>query len=244
MSLARLSRPKLAARRHAERALADYIGELVGRPVGVRLTRNRTILLRLRRVQGRDELRMHLALGTAAPEELRVIAAWVDGKPGSRQAARTLVERYQGRIDEISPPLPRAAARAAIAGAGRGHHHHDLVAIVSALKVAYFPALGDTYVAWSGRIGRSRRRRLGWWNPRTRLISIHQCLDRAEVPRFFVESIVFHELCHAACDPSRTPTGKRRWHGPEFRALERRFPHVERALEWERQHSRIIMGRA
>jgi predicted metal-dependent hydrolase len=237
MSLTRLSRPALAARKSAEEVLGRRLSSAVGRPVRVVLTRNRKRLLSLRSGRGGSVLRMHSALEGAEADEIEVLAAWVLGKPGSQEASRTLLARHAERIDAVSATTlrpPRAAAQQ-----GR---HHDLLSILGELKAAHFPQLPDVYVAWSGRQVTARRRRLGSWHPRARLVRIHCRLDSARVPRYFLASIVHHELCHAACDPSRTPTGRRRVHGPEFRALDARFADGHRARAWEQENLAWLLG--
>ena len=69
---------------------------------------------------------------------------------------------------------------------------------------------------------------------------IHRCLDRVEVPRYFVASIVNHELCHAALGEPERVGGRRRVHGADFRALEARFADHERAQAWERENRSLL----
>jgi hypothetical protein len=177
-------------------------------------------------------MRLHVAAWDVTPSEIEVLAAWVEGRPGSNDAARQIFDRRAARIARWSRSAEEDKDESADA---RAHGHHDLHAILHQLKARYFPGLAPVYVAWSGRLGDNRRSRLGWWNPADRVVRIHRCLDDPRVPRFFVASVVHHELCHAALDPSLTPTGKRRLHGRDFRILERKFPDLGKALEWERR---------
>jgi hypothetical protein len=231
MTIHRLSRPALAARKAAEDRLSDHMSDAVGKPIRVVLTRNRKRLLSVSSERDGRILRMHCALAEAEPGEIDVLAAWVAGRPGSQQAARTLLSRHAARIDEISAARAKAPRASALQG-----RHHDLLGILTELIGEHFPNLPRVYIAWSGRQVTAQRRRLGSWHPRARLVRIHCRLDSPRVPRWFVASVVHHELCHAACDPSRTLTGRRRVHGPEFRALEERFVDLERSREWERQN--------
>jgi hypothetical protein len=238
MSIQRLTRPEIREREEQEAALARRLSALMGESVAVRLTRNRKRLLSMRRDRrGNRTLRAHCALAQADDHDLQVIAAWLTDAPGSAAAARTLFSKFRERIDAVSSlRLGRAPRSSAAPG-----RHHDLNEILRAMLAAFFPDMPPVYIAWSGREGRARRRRLGSWSPRERLVRIHSALDHPDVPRYFVAHVVHHELCHAAADPPLTPTGRRRIHGHEFRRLERLFPDFERAREWERRNARLLL---
>jgi hypothetical protein len=66
-------------------------------------------------------------------------------------------------------------------------------------------------------------------------VRIHPALDAADVPAFFLSSILFHELLHAVLPAERGPGGRREVHGPQFRAFEARFPEHQQALEFQRR---------
>ena len=233
-----MTRPALREREEAEASLGRTLSRLIGEPIAVSLTRNRKRLLSVRRNRGgQRELRMHAALASAAPAELEVLAAWVRNDPGSHAAAKTLLARHSGEIDRVAA-LRAGPPRGSVA-VGR---HHDLLAILHDLKARFFPDIPPVYIAWSGRLVRARRRRLGSWTWRGRLIRIHCLLDHPDVPEFFVASVVHHELCHAALEPGTTPSGRRRLHGPEFRRLEAMFPDFDKAQRWERLNNRWLVG--
>lgn len=64
-------------------------------------------------------------------------------------------------------------------------------------------------------------------------IRINPMLDSLEVPSYFVEFIVYHEMLHAVCLPILTTDGKSRAHTAEFRRREKLFPYFQEAKEWE-----------
>lgn len=239
MTLPRLTRPEIREREQQETLLGERLSAVLGAPIRVRLTRNRKRLLSVRSDRrGHRTLRAHCALAEADDEDLAVISAWLKDAPGSASAARTLFSKFRDRIDTISLlRAGRAPKLSAVPGL-----HHDLNDILREVKAAHFPDLEPVYIAWSGREGRARRRRLGSWSPRERLIRIHTVLDRPQVPRYFIEHVVHHELCHAAVDPPLTPTGRRRVHGRDFQRLEAMFPDLDRARDWERRNARLLMS--
>jgi predicted metal-dependent hydrolase len=56
-------------------------------------------------------------------------------------------------------------------------------------------------------------------------------LDRAEVPSYAVEFILFHEMLHLK-HPLRAAACRLQSHSPEFRAEEKRFAHYARARKF------------
>lgn len=238
MSLPRLTRPEIRERELHEQALSARLSRALGSPLDVRLTRNRKRLLALRSDRrGNRTLRAHVAFAEADDHDLAIIVAWMKDEPGGAHAARTLFSRFRERIDEVSQLRAVKSSRLNAPGL-----HHDLNDILRDVHATFFPELERIYIAWSGREGRARKRRLGSWSPRERLIRIHSVLDDPDVPRYFIAHVVHHELCHAALDPPLTPTGRRRVHGHDFRRLENMFPDLERAREWERRNARLLMG--
>ena len=64
---------------------------------------------------------------------------------------------------------------------------------------------------------------------------IHPALDQPWVPHYVLESIVYHELLHAAL-PATVVDGRRRVHTPEFRRRERLYPRLDEAKAWVREN--------
>ena len=119
-----------------------------------------------------------------------------------------------------------------------------------ALNDAYFQGSIRAQIGW-GRMPMRRRRksiRLGVYDHQTREIRIHPALDRPEVPAFFVEFIVFHEMLHQLFPSSGedgAPRGSsRRVHHPRaFRDREKAFPLYATALRWEKENLRLLLQR-
>lgn len=62
-------------------------------------------------------------------------------------------------------------------------------------------------------------------------IVISKTLDSAEIPEWFVEYILYHEMLHIK-HPARLINGRRYYHTKAFRAEEQRFPYYEEAQGW------------
>ena len=84
--------------------------------------------------------------------------------------------------------------------------------------------------------------RLGVYDHKAREIRIHPALDRPDVPRFFVEFIVFHEMLHQLF-PSDRDTGRHVHHPRAFRERERQFPKYAASIAWEKQHLQELLRR-
>jgi predicted metal-dependent hydrolase len=106
------------------------------------------------------------------------------------------------------------------------------------LNERYFGNKIEAAITWGPRTGRPRRRnsiKMGSYSVEDRLIRIHRSLDRAFVPRYFVEWIVFHEMLHQVHD-IKVKNGRREFHSKAFMADEAQFHRYEEARAWERKH--------
>jgi hypothetical protein len=66
-------------------------------------------------------------------------------------------------------------------------------------------------------------------------ITIAGVYNHPEVPRFAIESIMYHEMLHIHIPP-RKVQGRNVFHGPDFREKEQAFPHYPRWVKWEHDH--------
>lgn len=117
--------------------------------------------------------------------------------------------------------------------------HFDLKEIFDALNARDFGGGLRAFVTWGRRTNGARRSRsihFGSYNWDRRVIRIHPDLDREYVPRYFIESVLFHEMLHVELGVSQTRDGRRLTHSREFQRRERTWPDYERAREWERAH--------
>jgi predicted metal-dependent hydrolase len=103
---------------------------------------------------------------------------------------------------------------------------HDLARMFAALNHEYFDGrLRRPRLGWSARPWRSQ---FGCFDPSLNQIVMNRRLDRAEVPSYAVEFILYHEMLHVKY-PLRAAACGLQAHSPEFRAEERRFAEYARA---------------
>ena len=121
--------------------------------------------------------------------------------------------------------------------------HYDLFEIFEELNERYFDNDVDALVTWGKRSHAKRPRqtiKLGSYSAAERLIRIHPVLDKGWVPRYFIASIMHHEMLHHAVPETREGP-RAQLHPPEFRDREREYRYFERSLAWERGHIRRLL---
>jgi hypothetical protein len=113
---------------------------------------------------------------------------------------------------------------------------YDLQEMAKNIRERYFPTLTDVSIGWGRKTAASRFRSItfGTYNERSNQVRINPLLDHPEVPSYFVEFIVFHEMLHAVCPAHFDSAGRRCVHTTEFRLRERQFPDFNRAKTWEK----------
>lgn len=106
---------------------------------------------------------------------------------------------------------------------------YDLEKMFARLNRRYFEGeLEQPTLSWSQKRTRTI---LGHHDGVHETIVISKTLDSEDVPEWFVEYILYHEMLHIK-HPARLVNGRRLYHTKAFRAEERRFPFYEKAQEW------------
>jgi hypothetical protein len=209
-------------------------------------------------------LRIHRSFAGAPDPVLRAVAAFLASAKGSataRQALAAIREHFHhhrppGSAGGLGRPRDPQAGRTG-AGTSTAEARRlslcpvgdvlDLREIAADLNQRYFEGRLKVRISWGKAAGENatpasncRRTRtaslqLGSYSYEDRLIRVHRVLDRPSVPRYVVESVVYHELLHADLPPV-TRGGRRYFHTPEFRRRERHFRHFARADDWVRDN--------
>lgn len=210
-------------------ALARRISRVVGVPVRLAVTDNRSTMVSYQRQERVLALRLH-HMFLDAPDEVVEALAHYAGK-GSRAAGRVIdgfIDQRDGRIRRSR----RAGEQLVAVG-----EFFDLTAIFEEINAAYFENAIRARIGWA-RAPTGRRRktiRLGVYEHQTREIRIHPSLDGPDVPRFFVEYIVFHEMLHQLFPNAHHPKA--------FRDREKAFPKYAESIAWEKQHLKRLLRR-
>lgn len=222
----------------AARVLAHQVAALLGSDVKVLLSvhDNRSTMISFRREPPLLRLRVH-HLFLEAPHA--VVEAIADYAGRGKRAAGKLLDEYIAEKQERI----RAEARRASALSTRGACF-DLAEVFDRLNQLYFQDTIRARIGWGRNARRGRRKsiRLGVYDHRAREIRVHPALDRPDVPLFFVEYIVFHEMLHQVF-PSARDSGRHVHHPRAFRDRERAFPRYAAAIAWEKEHLHALLRR-
>ena len=106
---------------------------------------------------------------------------------------------------------------------------YDLERMFRRLNQRFFEGeLEQPTLTWSQRRTRTI---LGHHDGVHDTIVISKTLDSDEVPEWFVEYILYHEMLHMR-HPARLINGRRYYHTKAFRADEQRFPRYHEAQRW------------
>ena len=223
--------PDEAARQRLAHRIAAH---LKGGRLALAITDNRYTMIAVKRERGLYRVRLHHMFLSAEPAVIRALGRYI--AENDRQASEVLgrfIDSHQGRIRRV-PPRPTATPAIETRG-----QVHDLREIFDELNRRCFGGRITAQITWSGARHRRPRHhcsiKMGSYSVEDRLIRVHASLDRAFVPRYFVEWIVFHEMLHQVQDIP-VVCGRRRFHTRAFRAAERAFLHHERASRWEKAH--------
>lgn len=112
---------------------------------------------------------------------------------------------------------------------------YDLEKMFTKLNRRYFDSsLAKPTITWSQRKTRSI---LGHHDRVYETITISKSLDSSQVPEWFVEFILYHEMLHIK-HTARMINGRRYYHTAAFRSDERRFAKYEQAQRWLEQIAR------
>jgi hypothetical protein len=112
----------------------------------------------------------------------------------------------------------------------QGDHYH-LEEIFDDLNRRFFHGLlACPRMTWSGN---HSRRRLGHYDPAHNTIVVSRILDHANVPRYAMEYLVYHEMLHLR-HPVKMRGSRRCVHSSDFRADEKLFPHLAEAKRFLR----------
>jgi len=206
-----------------------------GRAIELTLTDNRSVLLSFRRHAGAVRLRLH-RMFLHAP--LAVVRALARGLRRRSRSADGEVRRFMNenlhRVRQAPRTLPPLVPHGAF---------HDLQHVFARLNASFFGGGLRVPITWGRGGGRARRGGLtfGSYDPVLALIRIHPVLDRPEVPSYFLESVVYHEMLHHQMGGIPDSAGRTVYHSRAFREAEARYPRHQEALAWEKENLKHLI---
>jgi hypothetical protein len=189
---------------------------------------------KLRMTKAGIEVRLS-ELMAAAPATVREALAWILLSRLFRQAPPEHWVRhyrqYLHRKEVRHTHQMLRAARSRKKHCGPKGRAYDLEAMFEKLRDRYFgPLMAKPELGWSGRLSRTL---LGHYDHAHHAIVLSSWLDRAEVPEYVVEYVLYHEMLHLK-HPVEHSRGRRTVHSKAFREEERRYERLAEAKAWLR----------
>jgi hypothetical protein len=207
-----------------------------GRPLRLTLTENRSVLLSFRNRSGFVQVRLHRMFLHAPREVVRAVARTLHRTSRSADGeVRRFMNENLHRVRRVPRTLP------VLLTSGR---FYDLQRIFDRLNTRFFASSLRVPLTWGRGSGRARRGGLtfGSYDPVLTLIRIHPVLDRPDVPLFFLESVVYHEMLHHHLGGVPDRAGRTVYHSRAFREAEARYPAHREALAWEKDNLRHLLN--
>ena len=216
-------------------ALEAALAREAGREVRVVLTDNRSVLLSVRRMAGGPLVRLHRMFLHAPGAVVAALARNIRRRgPAADGEVRRFMNQNLHRVSRTPREMPSLVTRGC---------HYDLGSVFGDINERFFGGRIEVPITWGRGVGRARRGGLtfGSYDPVLGLIRIHPILDRPEVPRYFLESVVYHEMLHHHMGGVPDRAGRTVYHTRAFRAAEARYPHHREALAWEKRNLRYLL---
>lgn len=197
--------------------------ELATFPIELIWHENKTVYITVIKERGRVLVRLHRLFYDAPTPVLEALLRYANGRDRQakaviRQMAHLHFAKKRGERKDLK---------------SRGSTY-DLQTIFH--RMHKWVPVEDVAIGWSDRQGRGRFHSItfGAYDCHARQIRINPLLDDPEVPLYFLEYIVYHEMLHALCPSKMDGEGRCSVHPREFREKERQFPRYEEAKKWEK----------
>lgn len=148
--------------------------------------------------------------------QLAIVAEMIAGGGGAAKQKlyeATALEAYQAMHAQLE-------TLGGVSEQTRGMHH-DLDEVFTRVNAAWFEGkLARPRLTWSVAF---TGRKMGHYEAMRDMVMISRSLDRADVPAFVIDFLMYHELLHKQLG-TRWSNGRGYAHTAEFRKLENRFP--------------------
>ncbi|MBN1759087.1 MAG: M48 family metallopeptidase [Chitinispirillaceae bacterium] len=113
--------------------------------------------------------------------------------------------------------------------------HYDLREVFDSLNDTFFRGTLRSFLRWGSPTSRTsfQATRHDSDGQPYHCITIAGMYNHPEVPRFAIDTIMFHEMLHIHIPPRRE-NGRNVYHGPDFKKMEQSFPHYAQWHRWEK----------
>jgi hypothetical protein len=213
---------------HDKNTLENYLITKTGKSLYLSITDNSTIMLSIKTKGKSVFVRLHRMFLKAGDDVIKEIAEFII----NRKCRTRLIGSFIKENRHCLKKKPQKTISAHTFG-----KYHDLKALFDSVNDEYFRGRITASITWGNKIPRwmVRRRTLGSYSVQTKTIRIHVCLDRKNVPKYFLKFVLYHEMLHSDMQEEKK-NGRRLIHSAEFKRRERLFDCYEKAIAWEKRH--------
>ncbi len=213
----------------------DFVLELTGLckdPVEVTFTSNRTNLISVRsKESGVRHVRLQHAFRAADQGTMKALARFIHNPDKRcRKVIDGFIRDRQGLFESMSRAC-RRSVRLKSTGRFKNLRH-----LLKKICKEYNLVLRNVKITWGQgkQVSGNHSIKFGSYSHETGIITIHPALDSPDVPDYFIEYIIYHELLHAIFPPLQGSNGRRSVHSTEFKRYEKKFELYNEALQFER----------
>src|SRR4030042_3789944 len=203
--------------------LRDFLGMMTGKSVSLTLTDNSTSMLSIRTKNNSVSVRMHWMFLNADNEIIREIANFIK----TRKGQTPLIRKFISENHTCLKNRERGSRQLRIRAQGRVYNLRE---IFDSLNNNYFGAGITASISWGNKNSARavRKRTLGSYCGHSNTIRINPVLDRRNVPHYFIEYVIYHEMLHSTITGEKI-NGRKSMHTSEFRKRERLFKEYDKA---------------
>lgn len=184
------------------------------------------------RADGSVDVRLQRIFLEADDAVIDEIARLLCGKRSDKAALRRFIDTsFRDSSDSVRPVRsPSVDADA------QNYANHDIQAYADRLNALYLKGRSTAQVRWGRRSTRRSTRsiRFACYDPERNVIIMNRKMDSDQIPDYFVEYVLFHEMLHEVLGIGNRPDGKRDIHGRLFKLMESTYPDFEKARRFEK----------
>ena len=209
-------------------------------PAVITVTDNSRSMISVRRRNQAYHVRLNHIFLDANEGIIKALADYISGN--SKRSLGIIKGFIKERSFKIRHKPPAGKRKARITHQGR---YFNILESFITVNDTYFSGDVDCSITWGNRPGHSGRRsvRLGSYSPSANIIRINPVLDREFVPRYVVDSITYHEMLHKLLG-FKYVEGRRLSHYAEFKMMEKRFIHHDKAKAWIKKNINLLTGKS
>jgi hypothetical protein len=210
-----------------EQGLKTFLENASSRKLSIIITDNSTSMLSIKEKKGTAIVRLHRMFLCAGSDVLNEIADYIKHTRKRTPLIRKFINQHTHSLKKIPP------RKVTIRTKGR---HHDLKEIYHLINQEYFAEKISASITWGTKSSKqsAARRTLGSYSYHSNMIRINPRLDSTQVPRYYMEFLIYHEMLHADIGV-KSVNGRRIVHSGEFKKREKEFRHYRRAISWEKK---------